>query len=86
MTLRTATLTYLVLLVILAITVGSTFLPMGVANSLINLGAAVAKAALIGEVFMHLRRNRPLIIISIVVMIFWLCLMYGLTLSDYATR
>lgn len=86
MTLRAATLTYLVLLALLAITVGSTFLPLGSGNSLVNLGAAVAKAALIGALFMHLRRSGPLIIICIVVMIFWLCLLYGLTLNDYATR
>ena len=86
MTLRAATLTYLALLALLAITVGSTFLPLGPGNALINLGVALAKAALIGAVFMHLRRSGPLIVLSIAVLIFWLCLLYGLTLNDYATR
>lgn len=86
MTLRTATLTYVALLALLAITVGSTFLPLGPGNSLVNLGAALAKVALIGAVFMHLRRSGTLIILCVLVLIFWLCLLYGLTINDYATR
>ena len=86
MTLRAAMLTYLALLTLVAITVGSTFLPLGGGNSLVNLLAAVGKAALIGAMFMHLRRSRPLIMLSVAVLILWLCLMYGLTLNDYATR
>jgi len=86
MTLRAATLTYLALLALLAITVGSTFVPLGAGNSLVNLGVALAKAALIGALFMHLRRSGPLIILSVAVLIFGLCLLYGLTLNDYRTR
>jgi cytochrome c oxidase subunit 4 len=86
MTLRAATLTYLALLALLAITVGSTFVPLGAGNSLVNLGVALAKAALIGALFMHLRRSGPLIILSVGVLIFGLCLLYGLTLNDYRTR
>jgi caa(3)-type oxidase subunit IV len=47
---------------------------------------AVAKAALIGMVFMHLRRSGLLVSLTVVVLLFWICLMYGLTLSDYFTR
>ena len=86
MTLRAATFTYLALLALLAITVGSTFVPLGAGNSLVNLAAAAAKAALIGAVFMHLRRSGPLVVLCVVVLIFWLCLMYGLTINDYVTR
>jgi len=86
MTIRTAILTYVALLALLALTVGSSFVPLGFGNSLINLMVALAKAALIGVVFMHLRRAGPLILLAIAVLIFWLCLMYGLTLNDYATR
>ena len=86
MTLRAAIGTYLALLALLAITVGSTFAPLGAGNSLINLGVATAKAALIAAVFMHLRRSGTLVVSCTVVLILWICLMYGLTLSDYATR
>jgi cytochrome c oxidase subunit 4 len=86
MTLRNAIATYLALLALLAITVGSSFLPLGAGNSMINLAVAAAKAALIGLVFMHLRRSGPLILLCAAALLFWLCVMYGLTLNDYATR
>jgi cytochrome c oxidase subunit 4 len=85
-TIRSAVLTYIGLIVLVLLTVGSIFIPLGVGNSLINLAIAVAKAALIGAVFMHLRKPLPLAAMSIFVLLFWLCLMYGFTLSDYATR
>ena len=85
-TIRSALLTYVALIVLVMLTVGSTFIPLGVGNSLLNLAIAVAKAALIGAVFMHLRQPLPLAALSIVVLLVWLCLMYGFTLNDYATR
>jgi cytochrome c oxidase subunit IV len=86
MTLRAAILTYVALMVLLAITVASTFVPLGVGNSLINLVVALAKAVLIGLVFMHLRRAAPLVVLCVVVLVLWIGLMYGLTFNDYATR
>ena len=86
MTIRAAVLTYIGLMLLLTITVASTFIPLGVGNSLINLLVAVAKAALIGAVFMHLRRSGILVSLAVVVLLFWICLMYGLTLNDYMTR
>jgi cytochrome c oxidase subunit 4 len=86
MTIRSALLTYVALLALVAFTVGSTFIPLGVGNSLINLGIAVLKAGLIGIVFMHLRKAAPLVALSVVVLLFWLVVMYGLTLNDYWTR
>jgi cytochrome c oxidase subunit 4 len=86
MTIRTALLTYIALLLLVALTVGSTFVPLGPGNSLVNLAVALAKAALIGAVFMHLRNPAPLVALTVVVLLLWLCLMYGLTLNDYWTR
>jgi len=86
MTIRAALLTYIGLMALLAITVASTFLPLGVGNSLVNLAVAVAKAALIGAVFMHLRRSGMLVSLTVVVLLFWIAMMYGLTLNDYLTR
>lgn len=86
LTIRSAVLTYVALIVLVMLTVGSTFVPMGVGNSLVNLAIALAKTALIGAIFMHLRKPLPLAAMSIFVLLFWLCLMYGFTLNDYATR
>ena len=86
MTIRTALLTYIGLLTLLAITVASTFVPLGAGNSLINLAVAAAKAALIGAVFMHLRQSSALVTLCVATLALWICLMYGLTLNDYFTR
>src|SRR6201999_530635 len=83
MTIRAAILTYIGLMALLAITVASTFVPLGPGNSLINLAVAVAKAALIGAVFMHLRQARLLVLFTVAVLILWIVLMYGFTLNDY---
>ena len=86
MTIRAAILTYLGLMTLLAITVASTFVPLGAGNSLVNLAVAVAKAALVGAVFMHLRRSGMLVSLAVVVLLFWIAMMYGMTLNDYLTR
>lgn len=86
MTIRAALFTYIGLLLLLALTVASTFVPLGAGNSVINLAVAVAKAALIGMVFMHLRRSGLLVSLTVAVLLLWICLMYGLTLNDYFTR
>ena len=86
MTVHGAILSYIGLMVLLTITVLSTFIPLGVGNSLIIQGVAVAKAALIGAVFMHLRRSGILVSLTVVVLLLWIALMYGLTLNDYMTR
>ena len=86
MTIRAAILTYFGLMALLAITVASTFVPLGAGNSLVNLAVAVAKAALIGAMFMHLRRSGVLVSLAAVVLLFWIAMMYGMTLNDYLTR
>jgi cytochrome c oxidase subunit 4 len=86
MTLRDAIFTYAALMALLAITVASTFVPMGVGNSLVNLAVAGAKAALIGLVFMHLRRSGILISLTVAALGFWLLILFGVTLVDYVTR
>lgn len=86
MTIRGALATYLALMALLALTVGSSFVPLGAGNSLINLGVAVAKAALIGIMFMHLRHSGRLIVLCVGALLCGLLLLYGLSLNDYATR
>lgn len=86
MTIRAAVVTYIALMALLAITVASTFVPLGPGNSLVNLAIAVAKAALIGAIFMHLRQARMLVLLAVAVLILWIAFMYGFTLNDYHTR
>jgi cytochrome c oxidase subunit 4 len=83
---RSAILTYIALLALLALTVGTTFLPLGGFNAAINLAAAGTKAVLIGLVFMHLRRSGTLISLAVVALVIWLCFLFGLTMLDVFTR
>ena len=54
-------LVWLALLVLLGITVGSAYIPLGVFNGVINYTIAAAKAALVLIFFMHLDRSRALL-------------------------
>jgi cytochrome c oxidase subunit 4 len=83
---REVLLTWIALLVLLVLTAGSSRLELGWANSPINLVIAVAKAALIGLVFMQLRRRDTLVRLVTGAAIVWLLILYSLTLVDYASR
>jgi cytochrome c oxidase subunit 4 len=86
MTVREASLTYIALMVLLAITVGSSFFSLGPGNGLINFGVALAKAMLIGLVFMHLRRSGLLISLTVAAALFWLAILFGMALIDFVSR
>ncbi|HEY9013252.1 MAG TPA: cytochrome C oxidase subunit IV family protein [Devosia sp.] len=86
MTFRTAALTYLALLVLLALTVGSTFLSLGPLNSAINLGVAALKAGLIALIFMHMRTLEGVARLTALVVMVWVGFMFALTWIDYASR
>ena len=55
-------------------------------NTPIALGIAVLKASLVVWFFMGVRWNTPLTKVDVVAGLFWLLIMFGLTMSDYLTR
>jgi cytochrome c oxidase subunit IV len=77
---------WLALSMLLAITVGSAYVPLGVLNGMINLSIAAAKAALIAIFFMHLLRSSALVRIAAAAGIFWVMFLFVLTAADYLTR
>jgi cytochrome c oxidase subunit 4 len=79
-------LTWIALMVFLAFTVGSSYIPMGPWNTAINMGISCAKALLIALFFMHLRGAGALLRIAAVAGLLWLALLFGLGWSDFATR
>ena len=79
-------LTWLVLMVFLALTVGSSYIAMGPWNMAINMGISCAKAALIALFFMHLRGAGALLRIAALAGLLWLALLFGLGWSDFGTR
>lgn len=79
-------LTWIALLVLLAATATSSFIPLGGFNTALNLAIACAKALLVALIFMRLRRAggliRPVALIGLVMLV----VLFGLSGTDYATR
>jgi cytochrome c oxidase subunit 4 len=73
---------YLALIALLALTVGSSFLPLGFGNTLVNLAIAFAKAGVILVAFMGLRRGEPLLRLVAAVAGLWLLILFGLSWVD----
>jgi len=79
-------LTWVALMVFLALTLGSSYIPMGAWNSPTNIAISCAKALLIAVFFMHLRHAGALLRIAALTALIWLALLFGLSGSDYLTR
>jgi cytochrome c oxidase subunit IV len=83
---RTYVLVWIALLCLLLITLGSAYVPLGWLNSAINLAVAVAKALLVAFFFMHLRSAHSMLRIAAMAGFFWLAILIGLSLTDFAVR
>ncbi|MGO9988154.1 MAG: cytochrome C oxidase subunit IV family protein [Steroidobacteraceae bacterium] len=79
-------LVWLALLALLAVTVATAFLPLGWANTPLNLAISVTQAALVMLFSMHLRAAHPLIKIIAVIGFFGIAIMIILSLFDVLTR
>ena len=79
-------LTWLALMILLALTCASAYVPMGPWNSVVNIGISCAKAILIAVFFMHLRSAGALLRIAAVTGVLWLGILFGLSSTDFATR
>lgn len=77
---------WVALLVLLAATTGSAFIPLGAWNGVLNLVIAAAKAALVLLFFMRLRAGHVLVRLAAVTGIATLAILFALSGSDYATR
>ena len=83
---KTYVLVWLALLALLAITWASAYIHIGWGNAAINMGIAATKAMLVAVFFMHLRRGTALSRLFAAAGVFWLAILFTLTLSDYLTR
>lgn len=83
---RTFVFVYLALMVLLALTVGSSFLHLGNFNVFVNLAIAAIKAGLVAAFFMELRTAPAVVRLAALTGLFWLALLLGLSLNDFLTR
>jgi cytochrome c oxidase subunit 4 len=74
------------LMLLLAATTASAFVPLGSANIVISLAIAVAKALIVLLFFMELRGSRALVRAFAAAGFFWLLIMIVLTGADYWHR
>jgi cytochrome c oxidase subunit IV len=78
---------FLALMVGTALTVMAAFYDFpGPLNAVVALTIAVVKATLVVLFFMHVRYSGRLIWLVIIAGLFWLAIMFALTISDYWTR
>ena len=71
---------------LLALTLGSAYVPMGALNTVTSLGIASLKALIVAIVFMGLRRDDTLLRLTATAALFWLLTLFALTFSDVLTR
>jgi cytochrome c oxidase subunit 4 len=83
---RKPSLIWIALLVLLCISVGTAYIPLGIGNGLINYGVAATKAALVLIFFMHLDRSRALLRLAAMCGLFWVIFLFSLSFGDYLTR
>ena len=74
------------LMVLLFLTVGAAFLPLGGANLPVALAIAALKSALILLFFMHFRDSDHLTWMVGGATVVWFCILIVLTLNDYTSR
>ena len=74
------------LMVLTLITVAVAWIDLGSLNIMVALAVAVVKATLVVLYFMHVKYSSKLTWIVIGSGLFWLLILLGLTMADYATR
>lgn len=83
---RTYVAVFAALLVLTVVTYVVATFDFGLLNAPIALGVAGVKAALVVLIFMGVRYNTPLTKVVVLSGLFWLAIMFVLTLNDYLTR
>lgn len=78
--------TWLGLMLLLALTLGSSYISMGAWNTVANTAISCAKALLIAMFFMHLRQAGALLRIAALAGLLWLAILFGLSGTDFGTR
>lgn len=83
---RTLIFVWIALMVLLGLTLGTSFLPLGAFKPVANIGISFVKAVLIFWFFMHLREVSGLIRLAAFAGAVALLIMLALISSDYLTR
>ncbi len=74
------------LMVLLAVTVASAYMPLGAAHTPVNLAISVTQASLVMLFSMHLSSAHPLMRVIAIIGFFGIAIMITLSLFDVLTR
>ena len=74
------------LLILTGLTVGASFIEMGVFNPIVALAIACIKAVLVVLFFMHVKYSSKLTKLTVFCGLFTFLALIGMTLSDYFSR
>jgi cytochrome c oxidase subunit IV len=77
---------WLVLLVLTGLSLLSAYLSLGVYAPIVEFGIAASQAAIVFILFMRLKGRPSLKWLFAATGFFWLLYLYGLSMTDYATR
>ena len=83
---RTYLAIFAALMALTALTTAVAFVDLRALSTFVAVAIAIFKAALVLLYFMHVRYSTRLISLAVVAGVFWLILLFVLTLSDYETR
>ena len=85
-TLRLYLLVWVALMVLVALTVASSYVKLGPFNLAVSLAISAAKTALVMTLYMELRREHGTVVVFAITGFCWLGLMIAPTVADIATR
>lgn len=77
---------WLVLLALFALTLAAAYAPFGKVGLMVNLAIASIQAMLVAGFFMGLRHAAALVRLVAFASLFWLAVMFALTMADIVTR
>jgi cytochrome c oxidase subunit 4 len=74
------------LMVLTGVTVGVAYIDLGAINTVAALAIAGFKAMIVVLFFMHVKYSTRLIMLTVIAGLYWVGIIFALTLSDYLTR
>lgn len=77
---------FLMLMLLTAVTVAAAFVDLGPLNNVVMLGIALFKASLVALIFMHVKYSTRMIPVVAVGSLFFLVILFAITMSDYLSR
>jgi cytochrome c oxidase subunit IV len=75
-----------ILLLLTGVTVAVAYIDLGRMNTVVALAIACFKAMIVVLFFMHVKYSTRLIKLTVIAGLYWLGILFALTMSDYLTR